>query len=80
MPEIRDYYIHVRDLDIPALHNRRNELLASGQGSFASLPDESLAELLAVTRELRKRAAIAPKRTTAPKKSRESKDDLESII
>jgi len=77
MPEIRDYYAHVKDLDVPALHNRRNELLAAGNGAFASLPEESLAELLAVTRELRKRAAISPKRTS---KKREDKDDLASII
>lgn len=80
MPEIRDYYTFVRDLDIPALHTRRNELLAKGNGAFASLPDDALIELLAVTRELRKRAAISPKRTSVTRKPKEDKDSLESII
>lgn len=78
MPEIRDYYSHVRDLDIPALHSRRNELLATGNGAFTSLSDENLAELLAVTRELRKRAAISPRRSA--RKAKEDKDSLDSII
>ena len=79
MPEIRDYYTFVKDLDIPALHMRRNELLAQGQGTFASLPDDALIELLAVTRELRKRAAISPKRNSV-RKTKEDKDSLDSII
>ena len=80
MPEVRDYYSYVRELDIGALHVRRNELRSQSGGVFSSLPDESLAELLAVTRELRKRAAIAPKRTAPARKLKEDKDSLDSIV
>lgn len=81
MPEIRDYYTAVKDMDIPDLHARRNELVGSTTpGQYRDLPDETLAELLAIARELRKRAAISPKRTAGPRKPKADKQSLDSLI
>ena len=41
MPEIRDYYAHVREMDVAALHNRRNEIVATApSGQYRDLADE----------------------------------------
>lgn len=75
MPEIRDYYTDVKDMDLPTLHEKRQALLdqaptgPDGQRDYASLGDDTLAYLLAVTRQLRKHAAIGTKaRSGAPRK------------
>ena len=83
MPEIRDYYTHVKELDIPGLHQRKNELLAGrAPGEFRQLDDEALAELLAITRELRKRAAVSPKRSggSGSRKPKADKESLDALI
>lgn len=81
MPEIRDYYSHVKDMDLPALHGRRNEIMAGkSPGEFRTLDDESLAELLAITRELRKRAVVSPTRTARKKKTRTEEESLDALI
>ena len=79
MTEVRDYFTELESLDVPALHARRDELLTSAQhyeqdatvGDYTKLLDEPLAELLAISRALRKKAAIGTKRKTA-KPSKES--------
>lgn len=73
MTEIRDYFPHLDALDVPALHARRDELLTlpahyeagATVGDYTKLRDEPLAELLAVSRALRKKAAIGTKRKSA---------------
>lgn len=72
MTEIRDYFPHLDALDVPALHARRDELLTTPShfqdnaiGDYSKLLDEPLAELLAVSRALRKKAAIGTKRKSA---------------
>ena len=72
MTEIRDYFPRLDELDVVALHARRDELLTlptnyqdSAVGDYTKLLDEPLAELLAVSRALRKKAAIGPKRKSA---------------
>jgi hypothetical protein len=78
MPEIRDYYIHVKDMDIAQLHTRALELKA-GATQYRDMGDEALAELLAVTREMRKRAAIGTRRG-GTKKPKSDKESLEALI
>lgn len=78
MPEIRDYYTEVKDMDLPSLHTKRQEILdqapfvttPDGQmRDFSALGDDALAYLLAVTRQLRKHAAIGTKtKSGAPRK------------
>lgn len=83
MPEIRDYYVYVKDLDIAALHQRKNDLLAGKlPGEYRDLDDDALAELLAITRELRKRAAVSPKRANGGRKPKTPKDkeSLDALI
>lgn len=80
MPEIRDYYAYVKTLDVPALDARRNELMASSPtGQYRDLPDEALAELLAISRERRKRAAVSPKRANG-RKPKADKESLDALI
>lgn len=69
MPEVRDSFPDLENLDIGALHERRNNILASANGDFEKLPDEPLAELLQIGRVLRRKAA-AP---GGPGKARKSK-------
>lgn len=84
MTEIRDYFPSLDALDVPALHARRDELLtlqtnyAEGAtvGDYTKLLDEPLAELLAVSRALRKKAAIGTKRKSTKTKEPASLDSL----
>lgn len=82
MPEIRDYYSHVKDMDIVDLHTRRNEIVSSvPSGQYRDLSDEALAELLAISREMRKRAAVGTKRNVGKKsKPPTDKESLEALI
>lgn len=59
MPEVRDYFPHLDALDISGLHLRKAEILAPVDGNHMKLPDDSLAELLAISRALRKKAAVS---------------------
>jgi len=72
MTEIREYFPHLDALEVPALHARRDELLTKPEhyldnavGDYTKLLDEPLSELLAVSRALRKKAAIGTKRKSA---------------
>lgn len=81
MPEIRDYYLHVKDMDLASLHTRRNEIVSSvPAGQYRDLGDEALAELLAISREMRKRAAVGTKRTAKKSKAPADKESLEALI
>lgn len=74
MPEIRDYYTDVKDMDLPTLHEKRQSLLdqaprgTDGVPDYGALGDDTLAYLLAVTRQLRKHAAIGTKTKSGPRK------------
>jgi hypothetical protein len=81
MPEIRDYYSHVKDMDITQLHQRRNELVSTApSGQYRDLEDEALAELLAITREMRKRAAVGTKRTAKAPRVKVDKESLDALL
>lgn len=72
MPEVNNVYADAREMDIPQLHGRREEILSSApEGDYSKLSDDHLSELLAINRALRtkishsnsgkKSAARAPK-------------------
>lgn len=77
MTEVRDHFPDLDNLDVVQLHTRRDEILARAMGNYDSLDDDSLAELLQVTRCLRRKAASsggAPK--TRKPKTTATLDDL----
>lgn len=81
MPEIRDYYVHVKDMDISSLHSRRAELIATApSGQYRDLDDEALAELLAIARQMRKLAAVGIRKTTGVRKPKADKESLDALI
>jgi hypothetical protein len=71
MPDIRDVYAETEALDLPALHTRREELIASApEGDLQKLSDEALSEMLAINRALRKKVAAntgGSRRAAAPR-------------
>jgi hypothetical protein len=85
MPEIRDLYADLKELELPALHERRHAILAraerdgTGQPNYGTLSDEDLAQLLAITRQLRIKSAIGTRTRSAPKRERAS-ESLESLL
>lgn len=56
-----EYFPHLDTMEVGALHQRREEILvkAGGVGNMANAPDNLLAELIAVNRQLRKKAAVS---------------------
>lgn len=56
-----EYFPHLDTMEVGALHQRREEILekAGGVGKMAEAPTELLAELIAVNRQLRKKAAVS---------------------
>lgn len=80
MPEVREYFPEIDAMDVVALHARRQALLDPVKGNYKDLADDVLAEVFAVTRALRKKAA-APgtgggrKKASGPKQ----KPTLESL-
>lgn len=86
MPDIRDVFAEVETLDLQQLHAKREEILTSApEGDVQKLSDDSLSELCAINRALRrkvaanagerKRAAAAPKAPRAKK----APTDLEDL-
>lgn len=69
MPDVREAFPDIETLDIGALHERRNTVLARANGNYETLDDDSLAELLQISRTLRRKAA-AP---GGPGKARKTK-------
>jgi hypothetical protein len=68
-------------MDITALHTRRNEIVSTvPSGQYRDLGDEQLAELLAISREMRKRAAVGTRKTGSAKKPKADKESLEALI
>lgn len=58
MPEINNVYAEAREMEIPQLHGRREEILQSApEGDYSKLSDEALSELLAINRALRSKIA-----------------------
>ncbi len=77
MTEVRDIYPEIEKLELHELHAKKDSILARGAGNYKDLDDDSLAELVAVTRALRKRAA-APG-TGGPRKPRASTKKVASL-
>lgn len=77
MPDVREQFPEIEKMEVGALHERRTEILASAKGSYDTLDDDSLAQLLQISRTLRRKAA-APGGPGKPKKSKEpaSLDEL----
>lgn len=70
--EVRDIYAETDKLELHELHARKAAILDAVAGQYRDLPDESLAELVAITRALRKKAA-APGRTSTPRRPKAAK-------
>ena len=85
MPEIRDLYTDLQTLDVPTLQLQRQELINAvprgpdGTQDFGALGDDALARLLAITRELRKKAAVGTRTKSAPKRER-AESSLDSLV
>jgi hypothetical protein len=65
MSDVMEAYPHLNELTVPQIHARYQEL--KGDGNGANLPDETLRELLALARILRKRSAAPSARKTSSK-------------
>ncbi len=86
MTEVKDYYPELDKLEIFQLHARRDALLTGAEfyvdeipasvGDYNKLKDEPLAELLAISRALRKKAAVGTKRKASKAKEPASLDSL----
>lgn len=78
MTEARDHFPELDGLDVSALHLRRDEIIRSANGNYKDLSDDSLSELLQITRNLRKKAAApgSGKSGGRTKKSSATIDDL----
>lgn len=78
MPDIRDVYAEVDDLDLPQLHARREALMPSDK-NFESLSDEALSELCAVNRALRRKTAANAGTRKAAVTRKKAPTDLEDL-
>lgn len=78
MPEISEHFSHLEDLEVHELQARREELKNSApEGNFENLDEESLAELLQITRLLRKKAAVGKRKAKASAvKNADTIDDI----
>lgn len=83
MPDIRDVYAETELLDLPALHTRREELIASApDGDLQRLSDEALSEMLAISRALRKKVAAnagGTRKSPASPRAKKGPTDLEDL-
>lgn len=76
MPNIMIDYEHLNSWDEPKLLGRQQDLKsAAANGNFSSLSDETLQELLAISRVLRKRTT-APKAASSKRAPAPSLDSL----
>lgn len=58
MPDVREFFPDIENLDIGSLHEKRAEIIARApDGDTNRLDDDSLAELLQIGRTLRRKAA-----------------------
>lgn len=88
MPEIRDIYTDTEQMDIVALHQRREAIIDSapknddGSPRFTDLGDEPLSELLAINRALRKKVATSNggKRATSGGSRKKSPATLDDVL
>lgn len=83
MPDIRDVYAETELLDLPALHTRREELIASApEGDLQKLSDEALSEMLAISRALRKKVAAnagGTRKSASTPRAKKGPTDLEDL-
>lgn len=70
--EVRDIYAETDKLELHQLHARKVEILETVGGNHRDLSDDLLAELVAITRALRKKAAT-PGRSGTPRKPKTPK-------
>lgn len=58
MPDVREFFPDIENLDVGSLHEKRAEIIARApDGDTNRLDDDSLAELLQIGRTLRRKAA-----------------------
>lgn len=77
MPEVNEVYSETDQLDIAGLHARREELLAAcPEADYTNLSDDSLTELLAITRSLRRRSAPSTRKKSASPPPPQDNSDL----
>lgn len=73
MPEVREYFPEIEALDMSGLHLRKSAILGPYTPTdgtpidYKKLSDDTLAELLAISRAMRKKAAVSGTRTAKPK-------------
>ncbi len=87
MPEVREYFPDVEKMEVHQLHARREAIMADAKNykdgtvdsSYQSLMDEPLAELFAITRGLRKKAAAPGTGGGRKKSSPKEKPSLDSF-
>lgn len=82
MPLATDIFAYVANLELSELIRRREELCApyAEKSNYSDAPDEVLIELLAITRELRRRAPRkGDARTARPTRKKPEKPPIESL-
>jgi hypothetical protein len=57
MPEVREHFPDIENMDLGMLHEKRAEIMSRANGNYETLDDDSLAELLQIGRTLRRKAA-----------------------
>lgn len=85
MPEVHEYFPQFEQMDTSQLHLRREELLRDPSnfengkvGDYDNLKDMVLAELFAITRALRKKAA-APGSSGGKRTTKKAVTSIESL-
>lgn len=65
MTDVMDDFPHLNDKSLGELHSRRQELI--GSGPVTHLSDDTLRELLALARILRRRSSVPTSKTKSAK-------------
>ena len=80
MSRVNEIYTTVATMELPALHARRAEILATVNGAYSELPDEPLAELCAITQALRRKAASPGGAPGVKRKAVKQPQTIEDIL